>query len=165
MSASYQHQSRSLSTDRVLCAVAADLRPALQLFDAAELHKLYCQMRFIDIDELLDRIDFTGWGSAAETPDMLRELLRQWNSDGQTKDLVTDLLVWVTGADGLDDGQRIIVEPMDDVERLPEAATCTLTLRLPPLGRTVGAAAEGNGVARLEEKLRLAMAHSVFGVQ
>ena len=118
-----------------------------------------------DIDELLDRIDFTGWGSAAETPDMLRELLRQWNSDSQTKDLVTDLLVWVTGADGLDDGQRIIVEPMDDAERLPEAATCTLTLRLPPLGRTVGAAAAGNGVARLEEKLRLAMAHSVFGVQ
>ena len=147
---------------------AADLRPALQLFSAAELAATYLRQIWMDAEKICEALRFREstpqkqwheddcWKASDVTPSLFQGIIRAWGAKpAEGGPMLRKLLVWSTGSDDLKPETEITVVPASSAEHLPSAATCSNTVRLPPL-----TAAEA-----LEAKLAKALTESQFGVE
>jgi hypothetical protein len=138
---------------------AADLRPALAMFTAAELTDMYLRQVWADPDQIRRSFVFQQWneevGSTTKrTPELLIELVAKWGDNGALgQRRLTQFLIWATGSDDLGDCS-ITVQPGQSAAHLPVASTCSRTITLPPSLGTV---------EELQEKLVVAFSNGTFG--
>ena len=139
---------------------AADLRPALQLFAPHELEALWLRQIWVDPAAVLEALRFEQWEDSSDTtPLNFRKLIERWGSTPATRDgELRRLLIWATGSDELPTGTSICVKPASSASHLPSAATCTMEISLPPLGRS-------STEQELERQLAAALGQSTFGVE
>lgn len=92
----------------------------------------------------------------ASVVEALAAVLRRWGAAPATRRLQR-WLIWVTGSDVLDAGQRLGVEFLDG-GGFPQAQTCTKTICLPDVPGATPTEVE----AKLEELLGVAMQSEEF---
>lgn len=164
---------------------AMDLRVPLRLFTTSQFHTYCCPKRWLQPEKVADAFVFmsgpSGKASSDDEPPppllddddpndlaigaawrdtatLFRELVLRWGTEGEhvAANRLEKLLRWVTGVGELPGpGQRITVLPASSSKHLPSTATCSLTLRLPPIP-------DGGGVEALEATLLNAMVHERF---
>ena len=116
-------------------------------------------------DEGVDNDDVAIGLEWRDTAFIFRELLLKWGvGEHAEANRLQQLLQWVTGVGELPRaGDEIKVIPADSSKHLPSAATCSSTLKLPPL-ETGGIAVLGHdaALASLQASLLTAMRHKWF---
>ena len=111
----------------------------IRLFTANELNLLICGVPKIDVDDMMQNVEY-GDGYDADSPavKLFFETIKKWDNENLAK-----LIIFITGtsrmpASGFSffkmQGTPIRIAPLSDTKMLPTAHTCSNTIDLPNYG-------------------------------